>query len=146
MATASKHAPTRAKPFPLGLIIRSLAAWAITLLLFFPLGWLLLTAFKTELQAIAQPPLLFFTPTIENFIEVQSRSDYLLYAGNSLVTSVASTLLGLANSIWRDSSQWPKMDSYFLRKTSRMFVDELYSISIVLSCPLNRRNSSCLWR
>ena len=96
MATASKHAPTRAKPFPLGLIIRSLAAWAITLLLFFPLGWLLLTAFKTELQAIAQPPLLFFTPTIENFIEVQSRSDYLLYAGNSLVTSVASTLLGLA--------------------------------------------------
>ncbi len=96
MATAPKHGPTRAKPFPLGLIIRSLAAWGLTLLLFFPLGWLLLTAFKTELQAIAQPPLLFFTPTIENFIEVQSRSDYLLYAGNSLITSVASTLLGLA--------------------------------------------------
>ena len=96
MATAPKHGPTRAKPFPLGLIIRSLAAWGLTLLLFFPLGWLMLTAFKTELQAIAQPPLLFFTPTIENFIEVQSRSDYLLYAGNSLITSVASTLLGLA--------------------------------------------------
>jgi sorbitol/mannitol transport system permease protein len=86
----------RKQPFPLALIIRSIAAWLVTLLLFFPLGWLCLTAFKTELQAIAQPPLLFFTPTLENFAEVQLRSDYLLYASNSLVTSVASTLLGLA--------------------------------------------------
>ncbi len=89
-------APIRPKPFPLALIVRTLAAWAITLLIFFPLGWLLLTAFKTELQAIAQPPLLFFTPTFDNFHEVQERSDYLLYAGNSLITSLASTLLGLA--------------------------------------------------
>ena len=89
-------APTRTKPFALALLVRTLAAWAITLLIFFPLGWLLLTAFKTELQAIAQPPLLFFTPTLDNFHEVQERSDYLLYAGNSLITSVASTLLGLA--------------------------------------------------
>ena len=37
--------------------IRTVAAWAVTLLLFFPLGWLFLTAFKTELQAIAVPPL-----------------------------------------------------------------------------------------
>ncbi len=86
----------RSRPFPLALLLRSAAAWAATLLLFFPLGWLMLTAFKTELQAIAQPPLLFFTPTLDNFIEVESRSDYLLYAGNSLVTSVVSTLLGLA--------------------------------------------------
>ncbi len=86
----------RAKKFPLALIVRSLLAWSITLLLFFPLGWLMLTAFKTELQAIAQPPLLIFTPTLENFHEVQVRSDYLLYASNSLITSLASTLLGLA--------------------------------------------------
>jgi sorbitol/mannitol transport system permease protein len=72
------------------------AAWAVTLVLFFPLGWLVLTAFKTELQAISVPPLLFFTPTLENFQIVQERSDYMLYAKNSLVTSVASTLLGLA--------------------------------------------------
>ena len=77
------------------LAVRTLAAWAVTLLLFFPLGWLLLTAFKTELQAISVPPLLFFTPTFENFHEVQERSDYLLYAKNSLLTSVASTILGL---------------------------------------------------
>jgi sorbitol/mannitol transport system permease protein len=78
------------------LVARTLVAWLVTLILFFPLGWLVLTAFKTELQAISVPPLLFFTPTLENFHEVQERSDYLLYAKNSLITSVASTILGLA--------------------------------------------------
>ena len=76
--------------------VRTVAAWTVALLLFFPLGWLLLTAFKTELQAIAIPPELFFSPTLENFHEVQERSDYLHYAWNSVVTSVVSTLLGLA--------------------------------------------------
>ncbi len=79
----------------LPLVIRSVAAWVITLLIFFPLFWLFLTSFKTELQAISVPPLLTFTPTFENFTEVQERSDYLLYAKNSLVTSVLSTVLGL---------------------------------------------------
>ena len=76
--------------------VRTVLAWGVTLVLFFPLGWLILTAFKTELQAISVPPLLLFTPTLENFALVQERSDYLLYAQNSLITSVASTLLGLA--------------------------------------------------
>lgn len=76
--------------------VRTVAAWSVALLLFFPLGWLLLTAFKTELQAIAVPPELLFVPTLENFHEVQERSDYLHYAWNSVVTSVLSTLLGLA--------------------------------------------------
>ena len=43
-----------------GLVVRTLFAWAITLLLVFPLIWLVLTAFKTELQAIAVPPELIF--------------------------------------------------------------------------------------
>ena len=77
-------------------VLRAALSWATALFLFFPLGWMVLTAFKTELQAISVPPLVFFTPTLENFTIVQERSDYLLYAKNSLVTSVASTLLGLA--------------------------------------------------
>jgi sorbitol/mannitol transport system permease protein len=77
-------------------VLRTVIAWLVTLLLFFPLGWLVLTSFKTELQAIEVPPLFFFPPTLENFVEVESRSDYLLYAKNSVITSVLSTLLGLA--------------------------------------------------
>ena len=80
----------------LPLISRTVAAWAATLLVFFPLGWLALTAFKTELQAISVPPLWMFPPTLENFVLVQARSNYLLYAWNSLVTSTVSTAIGLA--------------------------------------------------
>jgi len=88
MATAPGLSPA--------LIVRTVIAWLVTLVIFFPLGWLVLTAFKTELQAISVPPQLFFTPTLDNFVEVERRSDYLLYAKNSLITSVVSTLLGLA--------------------------------------------------
>ena len=87
MAVRSKYPPA--------LILRTLIAWSLTLLLFFPLGWLILTAFKTELQAISVPPLLWFPPTLDNFREVEERSDYLLYAKNSLITSVVSTVIGL---------------------------------------------------
>jgi len=86
----------RPTSFSPALMLRTLVAWGVTLLLFFPLGWLALTAFKTEMQAIAVPPLLAFSPTLDNFREVQLRSDYLLYASNSAITSVLSTLLGLA--------------------------------------------------
>jgi len=79
-----------AKGFPW---VRTIAAWFCALLIFFPLLWLALTAFKTEGQAIASE--LFFKPTLESFVEVQARSDYLHYAKNSLVTSVISTILGL---------------------------------------------------
>lgn len=86
----------RSSKLSLELGLRTALAWLVTLVLFFPLGWLMLTAFKTELQAISVPPLLFFSPTFDNFHEVQERSDYLLYAKNSLFTSVVSTILGLA--------------------------------------------------
>jgi sorbitol/mannitol transport system permease protein len=78
------------------LILRTTAAWLVTLVIVFPLIWLVLTAFKTEQQAISVPPQLFFTPTLESFAEVNLRSDYLLFAKNSVITSVVSTILGLA--------------------------------------------------
>ena len=80
----------------LALILRTVAAWLVTLLIVFPLIWLVLTAFKTEQQAISIPPQLFFTPTMESFAEVNVRSDYLHYAANSVITSIVSTVLGLA--------------------------------------------------
>ncbi|PUA19237.1 carbohydrate ABC transporter permease [Glaciimonas sp. PCH181] len=86
---------TRTNAFKLALLCRSGLAWVLALLLFFPIFWLGLTAFKTELQAIAVPAQLFFTPTLDNFVEVQARSNYLLYAMNSIITSVGSTILGL---------------------------------------------------
>ena len=75
-------------------------AWVVALIIFFPILWTVLTAFKTEGDAILFPPA-FLPPhwTIENFFEVQSRSNYFLHFFNSVVIAVGSTLLGLIVSV-----------------------------------------------
>jgi sorbitol/mannitol transport system permease protein len=79
----------------IALAIRSIAAWFVALLLFFPILFMLMTSFKTELQAISVPSIWIFAPTLDNYTHVQERSDYLLYAKNSFITSVVSTIVGL---------------------------------------------------
>jgi sorbitol/mannitol transport system permease protein len=76
--------------------IRTAAAWLVALLVFFPILFMVVTSFKTELQAISVPSVWIFHPTLDNFTHVQERSDYLLYAKNSLITSIVSTVVGLA--------------------------------------------------
>lgn len=71
-------------------------AWAIGLLIFFPILWTILTSFKTEAQAINDPPLfLFFDWTLENYAVVQDRSDYLKFLLNSVIIAGGSTVLGI---------------------------------------------------
>ena len=82
--------------------IAVVAAWIIAILFFFPIFWMVLTSFKTELQAIAVPPMLFFPPTIENFALIQDRTDYTSYAWNSIVTSVGGTALAMVIAIPAD--------------------------------------------
>ena len=74
----------------------TILAWAVALIIFFPIMWTFLTAFKTEGDAILFPPA-FFPPhwTLENFFEVQARSDYFRHFFNSVVISVGSTVLCL---------------------------------------------------
>ncbi|MDQ2695604.1 MAG: carbohydrate ABC transporter permease [Pseudomonadota bacterium] len=74
-------------------------AWFIAIMVFFPIFWIALTSFKTETEAIATPPSLFFAPTLENYQEVFSRSNYALFVWNSIAVSFGSTLLALAFAI-----------------------------------------------
>jgi sorbitol/mannitol transport system permease protein len=69
--------------------------WLFGLIMFFPILWTVMTSFKSEGDAIASPPLLFYHWTLENYAEVQSRSDYLLHFGNSVAISLGSVLIGL---------------------------------------------------
>ncbi len=87
------------------------AGWGYTvitgivgLIYFFPVLWIILTAFKTRTDALAVPPKLFFTPTLENFQSVFFRAsittgtsqatDMGLYFFNSIF--IAFTSVGLA--------------------------------------------------
>jgi sorbitol/mannitol transport system permease protein len=75
-------------------------AWAVGLALFFPILWTFLTSFKSELDAFAVPPkFIFFHWTLENYFEVQSRSNYLLFAYNSIVLSVGANIVGLVIAV-----------------------------------------------
>lgn len=71
-------------------------AWGVGLLIFFPILWTILTSFKTEAQAISDPPVfLFFDWTLENYSVVQERSDYGRFLWNSIIIAGGSTLLGI---------------------------------------------------
>ena len=76
--------------------INTVIAWVIGLLIFFPILWTILTSFKTEAQAISDPPVfLFFDWTLENYGVVQERSDYLRFLWNSIIIAGGSTILGI---------------------------------------------------
>ena len=69
--------------------------YAVALLFFFPILWMLMTAFKTEAAAFTLPPHFFFRPTLASFGEALARGNYLHYAVNSLASALVSTALGV---------------------------------------------------
>lgn len=81
-------------------VISTIGAWFFGFLIFFPILWMVLASFKTELEAFAIPPsFLFFHWTTENYATVQERSDYLLHAMNSIIIAGGSTLIALLIAI-----------------------------------------------
>jgi sorbitol/mannitol transport system permease protein len=73
--------------------------WFAALVMSFPIFWMTLAAFKTEIDAVASPPLLFFTPTLENFAEMQERIDYIAHFWNSVAVAFGATALALLLAI-----------------------------------------------
>ena len=76
--------------------LNTIIAWAIGLIIFFPILWIFILSFKSEGNAILSPLAVIGSPwTFENYGVVQERSDYFKYFGNSVVLAFGSTLLGL---------------------------------------------------
>jgi sorbitol/mannitol transport system permease protein len=81
-------------------LVSTIAAWFFGFLIFLPILWMVLTSFKTELDAFAMPPkFLLFHWTTENYATVQERSDYFHHAFNSIIIAGGSTLLALIIAI-----------------------------------------------
>jgi ABC-type glycerol-3-phosphate transport system permease component len=99
--------------------LSTIFAWAVGFIMFFPILWTALAAFKSETDAYSLPENWWSTPwTTENFFIVQERSNYLRYVLNTTIIAVFSTLLGLLFAIpaaWsmafqpeeRSSVSWP---------------------------------------
>lgn len=78
---------------------RPVLAWIVGLLFFFPIFWLIFTSFKTDADAVKPEHLLFFTPTLENYLNMTENYDYWRFATNSVITSVFATIFALAVGI-----------------------------------------------
>ena len=96
-------------------------AGAISLIYFFPVLWIVLTAFKTHNDALAIPPKWLFTPTLENFAAVFSRAysagaaavdtGFDLFFFNSIFIAGTSVLLAL---LFRTIEAFKLFDVVFL--------------------------------
>jgi len=71
--------------------ILGIIGWIVAAIIFFPLFWMIITAFKTEQGAYS--PDLIFIPTLESFKDVFARSNYLAFMLNSIIISIGSTLV-----------------------------------------------------
>lgn len=78
---------------------RPILAWAVAILFFFPIFWLVLTSFKTDADAVKPEFLFFFTPTLDNYTNMTENYDYWRFASNSVITSVLGTLMALVAGI-----------------------------------------------
>ncbi|MBD1909462.1 MULTISPECIES: carbohydrate ABC transporter permease [unclassified Leptolyngbya] len=94
MTPVTQTSPSKNKKAIRRLVV-TLLGWLAAGLLFFPIFWMVLTSFKTEVEAVALPPKLFFQPTLENYVTIQERANYLNFAMNSVVISLGSTILAI---------------------------------------------------
>lgn len=75
------------------LVIAGLSLWSLFTL--GPLAWIVLMSLKTPDQIVSNPPLFFFAPTFENYLEVFSGPEFLTPFMNSLIVTFGSLLLTL---------------------------------------------------
>jgi multiple sugar transport system permease protein len=80
-------------------LVRRAGFWLLLLaslaFLLFPLVWMALGSFKTQVDFMAYPPKWWFSPTLANYEKVLGGNDFLRFALNSLIIAVGSTLLSL---------------------------------------------------
>ena len=74
--------------------------WVVGIVFFFPVLWMVLTAFKQEADAYTDPPSLIFTPTLDQFRALfEPGANAWPYVLNSLFATTVSTLLVLALAV-----------------------------------------------
>ena len=69
--------------------------WLISLVFFAPIAWIVLASFKTRSDILAVPPKLFFTPTLENYVDLFQRQSLFLQLGNSILLSLGAVVMAV---------------------------------------------------
>lgn len=99
----------------------SLQVIVLCIVLFAPIAWMILASFKNRTEITTYPPELFFTPTLENYQHLFTRTDFLENTLNSFYVAGGSTVLGLllalpaAYAISWHRMTWPATLTLFAR-------------------------------
>lgn len=75
-----------------GTVLFVLAVAIILVVFLFPIYWLFATSLKTQAQTWAIPPLLVFTPTFDNYVNVLTRRAFVPAVVNSFLIASTGTL------------------------------------------------------
>jgi multiple sugar transport system permease protein len=75
--------------------LMSIQIIVLCVVLFAPIAWMILASFKSRTEITKYPPELFFTPTLENYQQLFTRTDFLENTMNSIYVAGGSTFLGL---------------------------------------------------
>jgi multiple sugar transport system permease protein len=67
----------------------------ILVVFLFPLLWVVGISLKTRLQTFATPPMFIWEPTLENYVAVLGRADFIAAFVNSVLTSGGAVMLSL---------------------------------------------------
>jgi len=99
----------RARPGLRRAALAALAYAAVAVLLvivLFPIVWILLTGFKTQMDAFSLPPKWVFRPTVENYVGIfhtvgnLREIPFATYFWNSVVVTLCSTVLSLGVALF----------------------------------------------
>lgn len=69
---------------------------AICLFCIFPFYWMVTTSLKTQVVALADPPVWWFTPTLQNYVQVLFEDKVGVSLINSLIVAVCTTVLAVS--------------------------------------------------
>ena len=73
----------------------TLGAWAVSILFFLPIAWIVSSAFKPKSEITLSPPVFIFKPTLANITEALSFDNTFSYFTHSIIYSFGSVTLAI---------------------------------------------------
>jgi multiple sugar transport system permease protein len=80
--------------------LRTFGGWFIGVVMFFPIYWMIISSLKPEIDLLTRKPTYFpYTVSLQNFIDVLQRTEFLVYFLNSVIAAVGTVAVTLVVSV-----------------------------------------------
>ncbi len=86
----------RVKSVTVGDLLRQAVAFAVLIVVVFPIYWMITTSFKPSSEILVSPPHFVFAPTLEHYQYAFQQANFGLYIRNTLVVALLSTIIVVA--------------------------------------------------